>query len=340
MMTWSITYHSWLSFVLLLLSCIIWMTPNSRQTCLSSSPFLVFYAIGLVIGQYIYSLNLTDEELPITVGSISISEIGFKKYGQFSYQPLFTKIFYTMFFWVTLRQYTESLKDPMITNDSTTTPGILSPLFNLGTTRTTFMTQSHHQQIETQQQQQGFTSQSEIFDSMMKCFKEILIKYWIWIVAIMLMVMSLSGSKVVIYRIVYMFLFLIFTLLLLISLKWWRKLIYPFWLIVILYSMIILIAIYTYQFNNFPEYWQQYLHIDKELQEDLGLVVYDNDAFILFKELLTPTFFIIITIIQVHFVHKDFLEFSNIDEILDRLAMASSSSSHNNSVTLNIGQSN
>lgn len=341
MMTWSITYHSWLSFVLLLLSCVIWMTPNSRQTCLSSSPFLVFYAIALVIGQYIFSLNLNDDELPVTIGSISISEIGFKKYGEFSYQPLFTKIFYTLFFWVTLRQYTESLKDP-ITSD--TSPGILSPLFNLGPRANTMAPtpdETHQQQQHQLETQQGLASQSEIFNSMMKCFNEILIKYWIWIVAIMLMVMSLSGSKVVIYRIVYMFLFLIFTLLLLISLKWWRKFIYPFWLIVILYSMIILIAIYTYQFNNFPEYWEHYLHIDKELQEDLGLVVYDNDAFVLFKELLTPTFFIIITIIQVHFVHKDFLEFSNIDEILNRLAMASS---RNNSVALDLrlesGQSN
>ncbi|KAH7638906.1 piezo-type mechanosensitive ion channel component [Dermatophagoides farinae] len=341
MMTWSITYHSWLSFVLLLLSCIIWMTPNSRETCLRSSPFLVFYAIALVIGQYIYSLNLNDTELPITIGSISIGEIGFKKYGQFSYQPLFTKIFYTMFFWITLRQYTESLKDPIISDYQSSSSGILSPLFNLGprattTTTTTaaiVQTQAAEQQhFETQQQ--GFTSQSEIFDSMIKCFKEILIKYLIWIVAIMLMVMSLSGSKVVIYRIVYMFLFLIFTLLLLFSLKWWRKLIYPFWLIVILYSMIILIAIYTYQFNNFPKYWEQYLHIDRDLQADLGLVVYDDDAFILFKELLTPTFFIIITIIQVHFVHKDFLKSSNIDEILDRLA--TTSPSLNNSVALDL----
>ncbi len=40
---------------------------------------------------------------------------------------------------------------------------------------------------------------------------------------------------------------------------------YPFWLIVILYSMIILIAIYTYQFNNFPNYWWDYLRINKDL---------------------------------------------------------------------------
>lgn len=69
-------------------------------------------------------------------------------------------------------------------------------------------------------------------------------------------------------------------------------------------------------------------------QEDLGLVVYDNDAFILFKELLTPTFFLIITIIQVHFVHKDFLEFSNIDGILERFQNPSNDSSptHNESL--------
>lgn len=49
-------------------------------------------------------------------------------------------------------------------------------------------------------------------------------------------------------------------------------------------------------------------------QDDLGLQVYDHDAWILFKELFTPTFFLIITIIQVHFLHKDFLEFSNFEK--------------------------
>lgn len=92
MMTWSITYHSWLSFILLLASCIIWMTPNSRQVCLRSSPILVFYAILLLIGQYVYSLDLNDTELPISIGNVTINEIGFKKYGELSYQPLFIKV--------------------------------------------------------------------------------------------------------------------------------------------------------------------------------------------------------------------------------------------------------
>ncbi|GBO03666.1 hypothetical protein AVEN_80865-1 [Araneus ventricosus] len=88
MMTWSITYHSWLTFVLLLWSCIIWMSPNSRYVCLRSSPALVFYAEALLLLQYIYGLNLTEEELP----SKNVGQIGLVKYGDLTYQPLTIKV--------------------------------------------------------------------------------------------------------------------------------------------------------------------------------------------------------------------------------------------------------
>ena len=41
---WSITYHSWLTFVLLLWACVLWMIPNQRAAMLRCSPFLVIYA--------------------------------------------------------------------------------------------------------------------------------------------------------------------------------------------------------------------------------------------------------------------------------------------------------
>lgn len=69
------------------------MIPNSRQACLKSSPALVAFALFLLIGQYVYSLNLTDEELPAQVGAVAMNEIGFKKYYDLSYQPLFIKVF-------------------------------------------------------------------------------------------------------------------------------------------------------------------------------------------------------------------------------------------------------
>ena len=83
---------------------------------------------------------------------------------------------------------------------------MLPPLFNIGGVA----------QVEPTRQQsvvQPTTYKSEIFDWLIKFFHELLIKYWIWVVATMLMIMSLSGSKVVIYRIVYMFLFLTFTIM-------------------------------------------------------------------------------------------------------------------------------
>lgn len=40
---------------------------------------------------------------------------------------------------------------------------------------------------------------------------------------------------------------------------------YGFWLTVIIYSMLVLILIYTYQFEKFPEYWSTYLHIPQDM---------------------------------------------------------------------------
>jgi hypothetical protein len=42
--------------------------------------------------------------------------------------------------------------------------------------------------------------------------KSVLTKFWIWVVAIMLFVIGLSGTRMTVYRIIYMALFLIFVL--------------------------------------------------------------------------------------------------------------------------------
>lgn len=40
---------------------------------------------------------------------------------------------------------------------------------------------------------------------------------------------------------------------------------YTFWIVVIGFSMLSLIMIYTYQFDRFDEYWAEYVGIDKDL---------------------------------------------------------------------------
>ena len=103
-----------------------------------------------------------------------------------------------------MRQYSE--KFGKIERQFEVSQGVLPPLFNIGGVANT--EPSRQMSVI-----QAATYKSEIFDWLIKFCHELLIKYWIWVVATMLMIMSLSGSKVVIYRIVYMLLFLTFTIM-------------------------------------------------------------------------------------------------------------------------------
>lgn len=51
------------------------------------------------------------------------------------------------------------------------------------------------------------------------------------------------------------------------QLSWllWKKMLYGFWLVVIGFSMLTLIMVYTYQFNRIEEYLESWLGIDTEL---------------------------------------------------------------------------
>ncbi|CAH8569373.1 unnamed protein product [Schistosoma turkestanicum] len=81
MMAWAVVYRSWLSFILLLSACILWIVPKSRAACLYSSPLIVLYAIVLILIQYIYGLNLNSDELPqaVTPDGFQLSELGMQR---------------------------------------------------------------------------------------------------------------------------------------------------------------------------------------------------------------------------------------------------------------------
>ncbi|UYV67379.1 PIEZO2 [Cordylochernes scorpioides] len=60
MMAWSILYHSLMAFVFLLLSCIIWITPDSRKSYLRISPFIVAYAHLMLLIHFVFCLEIHD----------------------------------------------------------------------------------------------------------------------------------------------------------------------------------------------------------------------------------------------------------------------------------------
>ncbi|XP_072762743.1 piezo-type mechanosensitive ion channel component isoform X14 [Anoplolepis gracilipes] len=297
MMTWSIMYHSWTTFVLLLWALILWMVPDKRASMMKCSPFIVFYATLLLLGQYVYSMDLTDEELPTVVSGVEISEIGFSKADKLSRWHLIVKCLFISMFWITMRQYMAERKRQQ---QSSTLRDMVAPLHVSVSTATTAMS---HDQPEIK---------SKFMKNVGKILKNLLTKFWIAVVAITLFICSITGERMTVFRIVYMSLFLFFVITFQISWIAWRRMMYGFWVTVIGYSIIMLILVYTYQFQNFPKYWEL-LGIDQDLQMDIGLERYEIKD--LFVRLLTPTFFVIITVLQIHYFHKDFLNVTNIDRL-------------------------
>ncbi|XP_049832005.1 piezo-type mechanosensitive ion channel component isoform X1 [Schistocerca gregaria] len=296
MMAWSITHHSWLTFVLLLWASLLWMFPNQRRAMLRSSPFLVFYAELLLIAQYIYGMDLNDSELPQEVKGVNLKQIGFEKPDGLACEPLLIKIAYTVMFWITLRQY---MQEKFEQRSTSALHDLAAPL-----------------QVTVNTATSGFGNQNETnktygcLEPVFKYVKMIMVKYFIWVVAIMLFAIGITGKRMTLFRIIYMALFLVFVLVFQLSYRMWRRMMFGFWLTVIVYSMSILILVYTYQFDNFSEYWAKYLHIPLTLQLDIGLERFDTTQ--LFTRLLTPTAFLVMTVIQLHYFHKEFLEISDI----------------------------
>ncbi|XP_043514793.1 piezo-type mechanosensitive ion channel component isoform X5 [Frieseomelitta varia] len=296
MMTWSIMYHSWTTFALLLWALVLWMVPNKRVSMMKCSPFIVTYAMLLLLVQYIYSMDLTEEELPTKINGISVSEIGFIKADQLSRWHLVVKCLFISMFWITLRQYTAERTRQ---RRSSALRDMVAPLHVSVSTATTAM---NHEAPEIK---------SKFMKDVGIVLKKLLTKFWIAVVAIMLFVSGITGERMTVFRIIYMSLFLVLVITFQISWTVWRKMMYSFWITVIGYSVIMLILVYTYQFHNFPKYWN-YLHIDEDLQKDIGLEKYETKD--LFVRLLTPTFFVIITVLQIHYFHKDFLEVTDIEK--------------------------
>ncbi|XP_063226263.1 piezo-type mechanosensitive ion channel component-like isoform X4 [Bacillus rossius redtenbacheri] len=293
MMAWSITYHSWLTFTLLLWASVLWVVPNQRRSMLRSSPFLVLYACGLLLAQYVYGMDLTERELPGELPGVNLRQIGLVKCLRLPVAPLVAKSLYTVMFWLTLRQF---MREQFEKRTASTLQDMAAPLhITVGTASAGLP-----EQLDT----------SPFIKHVGELVQGFLTKFWIWVVAIMLFAISFVGTKMTVMRIIYMALFLFFILTFQISYSVWRKTMYAFWLVVILYSMSILVLIYTYQFDNFSDYWAEYLGVPKDIQEDLGLERYETG--VLFARLLVPAFFLVITVIQLHYYHHGFLAISQL----------------------------
>ncbi|XP_048353863.1 piezo-type mechanosensitive ion channel component 2-like [Sphaerodactylus townsendi] len=287
MMVWSITHTSWLAFVLLIWACIIWMVRDRRTCALRSSPFLVAYGNVLVALNFFVGLNVSQKELFPGVPTSLLVDLDLKPYS-LPCVHLAAKILYLFTFWLLLKQHmVQRQKEKQQEEDTLQAVTVDEP----------------------ETDKQG----NRLLDFLGSMVMEMLVKYWIYFCSVMFFIVSFNG-KVALYKILYIVLFLLWVALYQVHYEKWRLILKGFWLTVVSYSMMVLIAIYAYQFEMISEFFLKTLKIPEERLKDLGLEQFSTIE--LFARILLPAAFLLACILQLHYFHQDFLKITDLANIV------------------------
>ncbi|XP_032012098.1 piezo-type mechanosensitive ion channel component 1 isoform X1 [Hylobates moloch] len=284
MMVWSITYHSWLTFVLLLWACLIWTVRSRHQLAMLCSPCILLYGMTLCCLRYVWAMDLRPE-LPATLGPVSLRQLGLE-HTRYPCLDLGAMLLYTLTFWLLLRQF---VKEKLL--KWAESPAALTEVTVADTEPTRTQT---------------------LLQSLGELVKGVYAKYWIYVCAGMFIVVSFAG-RLVVYKIVYMFLFLLCLTLFQVYYSLWRKLLKAFWWLVVAYTMLVLIAVYTFQFQDFPAYWRNLTGFTDEQLGDLGLEQFSVSE--LFSSILVPGFFLLACILQLHYFHRPFMQLTDMEHV-------------------------
>ncbi|XP_019510042.1 PREDICTED: piezo-type mechanosensitive ion channel component 1 isoform X1 [Hipposideros armiger] len=284
MMVWSITYHSWLTFVLLLWACLIWTVRSRHQLAMLCSPFILLYGLALCGLRYVWAMDL-HSELPTTLGPVSLRQLGLE-HTHYPCLDLGAMLLCTLTFWLLLRQF---VKEKLLRKKKVPSALMEVTVAETEPTRTRTLLRSLGELVT------GLHA-----------------KYWIYVCAGMFIVVSFAG-RLVVYKIVYMFLFLLCLTLFQVYYSLWRKLLKVFWWLVVAYTMLVLIAVYTFQFQDFPMYWRNLTGFTDEQLGDLGLEQFSVSE--LFYSILIPGFFLLACILQLHYFHQPFMQLTDLEHI-------------------------
>ncbi|XP_051543569.1 piezo-type mechanosensitive ion channel component 2-like isoform X1 [Myxocyprinus asiaticus] len=283
MMAWSITYVSWLTFVFLIWSCTLWMVRDRRKYSMITSPFMVFYGNLLIILQYIWSF----ESLEPVPGLFLKKDVPFRELG--------SKILCLLSFWLLLRQALTERRERQ------TDESHLSDI----------KVERHiHEELDGEA-----GGHREMMDILASTVMAMLNKYWIYICGGMFFFVSFEG-QIVMYKIIYMMMFLFCVALYQLHYERWRWMLKYFWMSVVVYTMLVLILVYTFQFESSIHVWSNMTGMSREKLVDLGLEKFSVPA--LFTRIFIPTSFLLVCILHLHYFHERFLQLTDIKSVADK----------------------
>uniref|UniRef100_H2YLP9 Piezo domain-containing protein n=1 Tax=Ciona savignyi TaxID=51511 RepID=H2YLP9_CIOSA len=282
---WSVTYHSWLTFVLLIWACGLWMVKERSWYTLCCSPVFTIYGIphcGTAGGNIVVGWgDLNESELPTVINQtdgnkLYLSAFGIRRY-EYPFLHLGIQILYLCGFWLVLHQFNYIRKHG---GSGSTNGGLIDG---------------------------SFTTEADT-DSwayrLGEYCKEMLSRYWIFVVIGFHIAIATegypSGTKII-----YFALFVLSTVSFVISWQFFRKSLQLYWIVLVTYTMIVLGLIYTYQFQDFPKYWKQLTHFtDQQTLVSSSI----TNPFELMLSILLPALFLLVVVLQLQYFNDRFLE--------------------------------
>ncbi|XP_054480874.1 LOW QUALITY PROTEIN: piezo-type mechanosensitive ion channel component 2 [Anoplopoma fimbria] len=284
MMAWSITYVSWLTFVFLIWSCALWMVRDRRRYAMLSSPFMVAYGNLLIVLQYIWSFEIIDHS----------KVLGFFVKKNNAFHSLSSKVLCLLSFWLLLKQ-TLTEREEKLKEDSAGLSDV--------------HVEDQKKKEEEDSEEGGDPDVMQVLGNMVMA---LLVKYWIYICGGMFFFVSFEGT-IVMYKIIYMIMFLSCVALYQVHYEWWRRILKYFWMSVVMYTMLVLILVYTYQFDS-NTFWTKTLAMTKGSLEDLGLKRFTVPM--LFTRIFIPTSFLLVCILHLHYFHDRFLQLTDLQAVV------------------------
>uniref|UniRef100_A0A8C0Y4C6 Piezo-type mechanosensitive ion channel component n=1 Tax=Cyprinus carpio carpio TaxID=630221 RepID=A0A8C0Y4C6_CYPCA len=287
MMAWSITYVSWLTFVFLLWSCTLWMVRDRRKYAMMTSPFMVAYGNLLLVLQYIWCFERLD---PVP---------GFFLKMEVPFTELSTKVLCQLSFWLLLRQTLMERQEKMEEEAA------------LCDVQIDEQKKGEEEKDKEEEEEEG--DENDLMHVIGKLVMALLVKYWIYVCGGMFFFVSFEG-KMVMYKIIYMMMFLSCVALYQVHYEWWRRILKYFWMSVVMYTMLVLILIYTCQFENAIATWTRMTGIKEEGLKAMGLEKYVLSD--LFTRIFIPTSFLLVCILHLHYFHDRFLQLTDLKAVI------------------------
>ncbi|XP_030608085.1 piezo-type mechanosensitive ion channel component 2 [Archocentrus centrarchus] len=286
MMAWSITYVSWLTFVFLIWSCLLWMVRDRRRYAMLSSPFMVAYGNLLIVLQYIWTFQDMD-----------YSKVkGFFVEKKNPFHSLSSKVLCMMTFWLLLRQ-TLTERQEKQQEDSTGLSDV-------------HVEDQMKMEEEDESEEGGEQDLMHVLGNMVMA---LMVKYWIYICGGMFFIVTFEGD-IVMYKIIYMMMFLSCVALYQVHYEWWRRILKYFWMSVVMYTMLVLTVVYTFQFPESIHTWGNMTGLDKTGLEALGLKQFELGE--LFIRIFIPTSFLLACILHLHYFHDRFLHLTDLQAVV------------------------